>query len=205
MSGDPRWPVRTLVLVGPHGAGKTTVARRIGRRPGWSYDDEIGERLRRAALDRCPGARAQVADVHFDVEVSRQELARDAAPSGPRVIETWHPGNLAYVMERDPRLARWLTRRLGCAARAEADRGGLLVQPLLIDRATAIARRTEPGAADIVDFFLRVGAHAVEVARGWGLATAPPIWTDRATIDEVVAQVEARLDIGAPTLTGVRA
>ena len=52
MSGDPRWPVRTLVLVGPHGAGKTTVARRIGRRPGWSYDDEIGERLRRAALDR---------------------------------------------------------------------------------------------------------------------------------------------------------
>lgn len=194
MSGAGPSPMRTLVLVGPHGAGKTTIARRMSSRLGWTFHDEIGERLRRDVLARCPALHAQVADVRFDVEVSRRELARDAAHARPRVVETWHPGNLAYATERDPRLAGRLARRLEHAARAEAARCGLLVQPLMIDRGTAIARRTEPGAAEIVDFFLRVGARAVEIARGWGLIVAPPIRTDHATIDEVVAEVEARLD-----------
>lgn len=193
MSGDAWSTVRTLVLVGPHGAGKTTIARRIGNRPGWTFHDEIGERLRRDALARCPDFHARVTDVRFDIEVSRRELARDTLHARPRVIETWHPGNLAYAMERAPRLAGHLARRLECAARAEAARGGLLVQPLTIERGTAIARRTEPGTTDIVDFFLRVGARAVEIARDWGLVVAPSLRTDRATIDEVVAQIVARL------------
>jgi len=104
MSSGARSTAGTLVLVGPHGAGKTTIAQRISTRAGWSFDDEIGGRLRRDALARCPGRHAQVADRRFDIEVSRRELARDAVHPCPRVIETWHPGNLAYVMERDSRL-----------------------------------------------------------------------------------------------------
>lgn len=189
MSTPPTAPQFTLILVGPHGAGKTTIARRVAYHLGWTFHDEIGDGLRRVALARRADAHAQTVDLGFDIEVTRRELARDAASAGPRVIETWHPGNLAYVGERNPRLARRLGPRLERAARLVAARGPLLVQPLVIARPTAVARRSEPGPDSLIDFFLRVGARASELARGWGLEVATPIHTDRATVDEAVQAV----------------
>ena len=80
----------TIVLIGSHGAGKTTVGRGIARALGWRFDDEIGERLRRQALARDPLAHAALPQSHFDRAVIEEELRRDreVAEQGPRIVET---------------------------------------------------------------------------------------------------------------------
>lgn len=186
-------PVRTLVLVGPHGAGKTTLGRRLATLLGWRRDVEIGEVLRREALAGDGGAHALSSGEEFDLAVTRAELARDAASRGPRIVETWHPGNLAYAYLRSPQLAQRLDPLLSRSIAGAARFGRILVQPLKIARAAAMARRSEPGPDDIVDFFLAVGDRAVAIAERWGLDVAPSIHTDRCTVDEAAALVAIRV------------
>lgn len=199
MTNDILRPVHTLVLVGPHGAGKTTLARGIGRRLGWRVDDEIGARHRLDAVRHDAGAHALIPDAAFDRAVSHDELARDAGAIGPRVVETWHPGNFAYVRARNPGLARELGPALRRSVEEVAARGRILVQPLTIDRAAAVARRSERGPVALVDFFLEVGRLAAEVAREWGLDVAPVIATDRCTVEAALALITGRVGADRPT------
>jgi predicted ATPase len=187
--------ITTLVLIGPHGAGKTTVARRVAEALGWRFDDEIGERLRRAALKRDPDAHALRPQAMFDEAVLASELARDMEiASGPgtvcRVIETWHPGNMAYASLRSPAVAEHWVPMVRAAARQTP---GLLVQPLCISEETLRRRQSEPGPPDCARFFLTVGQKAEILAEEWGLLVAQPLATDRCAVEDVVSEVLARV------------
>lgn len=184
--------VRTLVLIGPHAAGKTTLGRRVAAALGWRFDDEIGERLRRLALAEDPHAHAQRPQEDFDTQVLMAELLRDAesGESVPRIVETWHPGNLAYARRRSPQVAACFEGLLRTSAQRAP---GLLVQPLVLSEAALRQRQSEPGPEDIARFFLDVGQAAIDVARGWGLRIAPVLHTDRCAVQEGVKELLRRV------------
>ena len=56
----------TLVLLGPHGSGKTTLGLELSRVLGWPFDEEIGKGLRAEALARNPSAHAAMSQPEFD-------------------------------------------------------------------------------------------------------------------------------------------
>lgn len=185
----------TLVLVGPHGAGKTTLGRLIAAQLGVSFEAELGAELRREALARDPSQHAMTSQERFDLEVMRRELSRDAATlaGAARVVETWHPGNLAYAAERSPRAAR--AYRSALRTHLRGLREVVVVQPLEVSSATALARLSEPGPdpASLVAFFRAVGERACCEARSLGLTVWPALATDTTTPALLAEQVCERV------------
>ena len=159
----------TLVLVGPHGSGKTTVGQAAAAALGWPFHDEIGERLRREALRSDPAAHAMQDQRDFDRAVFERELWRDAAAPRRRVVETWHPGNLAYAERRSSDLASAFATRLRRAARS----GVAVVQPLTPGVRASLDRLSEPGPSPevLAAWFRSVGRRAGEIA---GCPGPPP-------------------------------
>jgi thymidylate kinase len=173
-------PATTLVLIGPHSAGKTTLGTRLADRLGLPFYDEIGARMRADVQSADPSAHAMRRQELFDLEVQCREIERDVRAVAPRVVETWHPGNLAYALERngdtfDPSLAR------SAAQRARS----VLVLPVLARVETIYARCSEHGEdrMRMASFFHRVAERAMTLATEWQLTVAPPVWTDELTID----------------------
>ena len=64
----------TLVLIGPHGAGKTTLGHRLSELLGWPFHDEIGRRL---LAEPDAGEDATCRGLDFDARVLALELERD--------------------------------------------------------------------------------------------------------------------------------
>jgi thymidylate kinase len=94
---------KIVVFNGIHGSGKTTVARLAAEKLGARFFCEIGGQLRNEVNYNCLESSEP-----FDQEVIRRELDRDRALIGSNclpLVETWHPGNLAYIFTRSPRLA----------------------------------------------------------------------------------------------------
>lgn len=92
-----------IVLMGPHGVGKSTMGELIAQRLGGDFDPELGKLM---ALDPSQvGISADQRTADFDRELMAQELSRDRQRDAGRitVVETWHPGNLAYAELRDHR------------------------------------------------------------------------------------------------------
>lgn len=114
----------------------------------------------------------------FDEAVFRAELRRDRESPGPRVVETWHPGNLAYALGRSPEAAEAWKPRLREQCRRLG--GTVLVVPLRIRPETLRARQTEPGPGtpEFLDFLLAIGDFAHGAARAWGLECLEPLATD---------------------------
>lgn len=181
----------TIVLIGPHGAGKTTVGRQIAQALGWRFDDEIGERLRRQALARDPSAHAALPQSDFDRAVIEEELRRDheVAAQGPRIVETWHLGNLAYARQRSPDVGWAYQDEIAAAVRRAQAQGPVWVQQLKIDEAALRARQTEPGPPEIAQFFLKVGDEACAVANELGLSVETALDTTRLSREQCVEKL----------------
>lgn len=151
-----------LVLLGPHGAGKTTLGTALARALHRPFAAEVGRLLAEDPQWRPAGALAKDHQSHFDAEVFYRELQRDAASLGtPRVVETWHPGNLAYALLRSPDVASAWWERVAAACRRPA-----LAVVLLADTELLRARQSEPGPTA---FFAEVGRLAPDLATRLGV------------------------------------
>lgn len=149
----------TIALLGPHGAGKTTLGTRMAEALGVPFHDEVGGRLRLDADWRPMGTLASDPQAAFDEGVFLEEVERDltwlAQGGGLRVVETWHPGNLAYASLRSPAVAaRYLPVVSDLVRRCRP-----LCVWLCPPREVLAARQYEPGA---LDFFLDVGRGALD-------------------------------------------
>lgn len=186
--------VQTVILIGPHSAGKTTIGHGLAHALGWRFDEELGDRLRRQALAIDPAAHASRPQPGFDEQVLQSELERDTqmADGGPRIVETWHLGNLAYAKLRSPHAASRMADRVRTAIARSAERG-LIVQPLCITEATLRARQREPGPPDIAGFFLQVSELANRLAFELGLDVAPPLATDQLSPEAALACLLPRI------------
>ncbi len=155
-----------VALIGCHGSGKTTLGRALAARLGWTFDGEIGGRL--AADPRLRPSDATAADEQtaFDDAVFREELARDAVrdPRVHRLVETWHPGNLAYAAARS---ASVVQRSLPAVAASIARQPAAVIEVLAPDDVIA-RRKSEPGR---LAFFLEIGA----AARAWATRLGLPV------------------------------
>lgn len=170
----------TVALVGGHGAGKSTVGAALAARLGVPFHDEIGRRL---AAARPEGVTAEHAQEAFDAAVFAEELARDAAwTDGVRVVETWHPGNLAYAARRSPAVV---------ARHLPLDLGPAVVLPVHVSPAVAAARQNEPGDPA---FFREVGLAAEAWARALGIPVLDPLLND-GPLEVSVAAALRRLSI----------
>ncbi len=135
------------------------------------------------------------AQQEFDDEVAAAELARDKewekSGGGFRVVETWHPGNFAYAMQRRSQTS---AARVCEMRRAVA---GAVVLPLRIGGAAALARLREGNSelpdGEMAKFFLTVAARAGAAAREWGANVLPPLFTECAPPAETVAAAIAAL------------
>jgi predicted ATPase len=173
-----------IVLVGAHGVGKTSLGRALAERLGVPFDHEIGAELAADATWRAPGIEAHARQAAFDVEVVRRELERDAVtpPGTFRVVETWHPGNLAYADLRGTELTR---SSLLAVRRSVATRLAVVV-PLVAPPEVLRARASESGDPR---FFDAVGQASAIWAARLGLPVTRPLWTHRATPHELADEV----------------
>ncbi len=179
-ANGPEHPV-VLALVGPHGAGKTTLGRALAEALGWDFDAELGERIARQWAPES-GTWAGARGPSFDRVVFAAELWRDALRGKtPRIVESWHPGNLAYAEARSPELlSKWLA-----ALRRSAHAAPAWVLPVTACENVLRGRQHEPGE---LGFFLRVGCRAVEWARALDLPMLPAVRTDTGESPDEIAQ-----------------
>jgi hypothetical protein len=180
----PQTGPAVLALIGPHGAGKTTLGLALAEALGLPFHGELGRAMAGDPSWRAPGRTAEHAQRAFDVELFARERARDLSAPGPRLVETWHPGNLAYAARRSPEVAAaWLAdlRRVI---------PGTLALPVLASHRTLAARQSEPGE---LDFFLEVGHASLRWAADLGAVLLPPVHTDRTSAPVLARRVAARL------------
>ncbi len=96
---------KLFFICGPHCAGKTSIIKKLYKENVINFAGyEIGKEFYYARKQK--GFDTKNADIDFEYEVLNAELERDRYLSdldGRLVVETWHPGNLAYVYERSPK------------------------------------------------------------------------------------------------------
>jgi len=174
----------TIAIIGPHGAGKSTLGRALARELKLPFHPEVGWELASDAAWRKDGVTAEHTAEAFDGEVFRRELQRDLdwPAEQPRVVETWHPGNLAYAAQRSPQAA-W--RALPSIARA-CRLHRAIVLPVEAPRQVLAQRQHEPGD---LDFFIRVGHAARDWARRLGLQVLAPVSTHLSDPETLARQI----------------
>lgn len=175
-----------VVVVGPHAVGKSSTCRALARRLGLPFDPEIGAELAQDPTWRAQDGLAEDPQERFDREVLAREIARDRQRLGPAVVETWHPGNLAYAAQRNPRVAAD-----GLAALRRHPLPPAVIVPLMAPREVLAARAWEAGD---VAFFERVGREAPAWARRLGLHVLPTLWTHRDPPEALAERVAQLLE-----------
>jgi hypothetical protein len=99
-----------IYLCGPHTAGKTSILKSLQDCTDIDYvGDEIGKKL---FYERKLNTEKQ--NESFELEITQLELGRDALILQSNfkiaVVESWHVGNLAYAMVRNPHSIDTLTK-----------------------------------------------------------------------------------------------
>ncbi len=93
-----------LFLCGPHCSGKTTILKKLLNEKRIDYfGHEIGKEF--FYKRKSYGFKTEETGIDFEFEVTHLELNRDISlndDKGIIGIETWHPGNLAYALNRNP-------------------------------------------------------------------------------------------------------
>jgi len=95
-------PMEVFFVCGAHASGKTSIVHRLADEGVFDFvGSEIGKDL---FYERQLSTQDQTA--RFEEEIMQLELLRDASLVNARhrrvALETWHPGNLAYVAVRNP-------------------------------------------------------------------------------------------------------
>jgi len=182
-----------VVLVGPHCAGKTTIGQELASRLAWTFDGEIGEDV----MEKTPRTSS-------DHEIFDRERERDRERAATcRVVETWHPGNLAWAEWRgsdDEVLAAEMRE-----AMRTRDLSVVVIALRCGDderrqRRLATGRERLPSQEDENDddaMFVetgRIGARAEAIAREeLKREQLRVVWTDRRSVSEVVDEIQAHL------------
>lgn len=172
-----------LILVGVHGAGKTTLGQVLSSSLGVPFDPELGRLMRLEALERDPLCDAQADQPWFDELLWQRELERDAKAQGlrglpvRRVVETWHIGNAAYAAARHGQEAAWHERLRRVLASSPVP---IIVQPLCLGPEAFHARFGEPGIneAAVRQFLLKVARDIQALIEPLPIYKLEPIWTD---------------------------
>jgi len=181
---------KTIAIIGAHGSGKTTLCKAVAKSLGCIFHEEIGELLRVEHLARDSTAHAARPQPEFDREVIRREIERDAlwhsSKEKFRVVETWHPGNIAYAQERSPEV---ITPEISAVLGRELEYA--VVLPLRIEYTTAVARLRQSHAdipnEEMASFFLRVAQRAEDISREMGLTVLEPLSTEQHSVEESIA------------------
>lgn len=171
--------VTTVVFIGAHGSGKTTLGRKLAYKMKSKYHEEIGRLLRKKALAKNKDNHALKSQPDFDKKVIQAELNRDKVSKFSRIVETWHPGNLAYAYLRSPNIAMMYENTV--REKINSINQKIIVQPLRISVKTIHERLSEPGSNDVkatVRFFNRVAKLTEKIAKTMGLTVLKPIYTD---------------------------
>ncbi len=102
---------KIIFFAGPHCSGKSSILKSLYKNHFLTeWGPEIGKEL---FYQRCFDTEVQ--DEAFEYEVSEREVKRDigyAKKQGIIGIETWHPGNLAYAMVRNPSMVSELIHKM---------------------------------------------------------------------------------------------
>ncbi len=179
----------TIVIVGPHGVGKSTTGQLLAESLSLPFHDELGRRLARDLSLRPSTITAADSQPAFDEAVMAAELHRDAQHRHQsRVVETWHPGNLAYAQLRSSAAS---SKLLGAVRRACFEANTVIV-PLVAGQRTLNERKTEPGAPS---FFMAVAHETLEWAARLQLSVLHPVSTDGFSTAQVVGDILSQLSL----------
>ena len=180
--------IDTLVMIGCHGSGKTTLGKLIAHQLGWNFCEEIGEKLRRSLQEKDANQHAAVPNPSFDRAVIQSEIDRDKEHTYPRVIETWHPGNLAYARARSPNEYAALEASVISSIQPYLDR--TLVIPLYMPFEEFKNRIHEPGPRNnmFYSFLYQIQDDSLLMAQDLGLSFIPRINTAKNTIAQCTAK-----------------
>jgi len=137
-----------IFFCGPHCSGKSSILDSLYKEGIFSaLGNEIGKDL---FYQR--GFETARQDEQFEFEVSRRELERDviyASRQGIIGIESWHPGNLAYAMVRNPdSVSRLVSYMISSPLLSNAYGIRLSVSPETIFSRTETFRDNRSWAAD---------------------------------------------------------
>lgn len=138
MSWEPRVRKATVVIMGSHAAGKSSVRKRLAERMQWESDEELGTSKRGEKEEQGQYPKAWD-DVLHQAEVARDQERMSTTTS--RVVETWHLGNFVWALTRRPEQHGDLLKRAVDAIQQEREATIVLFVLLKINPATMVRRR----------------------------------------------------------------
>lgn len=96
--------MKTFFICGPHCSGKSSIISQLKSEgiiqiAGSEIGKDFYYERRKSGFDTATAGK------NFEYEVTNAEIDRDSKivkSGGINVVESWHPGNLAYILERTP-------------------------------------------------------------------------------------------------------